>query len=847
MGIAMGQFSAERSALNNLAKGKWEKSYNSLVKAIRKDSLKPVARYGLSVYYFTSANPAFQLDSAYRYVLDATRDYQLSSLRDRERMRRFPLDSQRLQVLRLRIDSAAFERAKHLHTERDYQFFIDHFSGASQVTLAAELRDEVAYLDALKTNTYQAFLAYTVRYPQAARVAEASKRYHKLLYDARTEDHRLASYERFLREYPETPHRHEVEQHIFEIMTADGTPEAFARFIQRYPESAWVAPARQLEYYVLRAAEQVIPQELLTDSLKQARALEQLYLVPVLQHDRFGFIDATGREVIPPVISELPDDYTCGYMTDDVLVFADRVLARNGTVLFEGVVRDVHDLGEGFLRITSQSCVHVVHKSGRRITTRCGDDVRLIADSFLAWKQQGKWALLALTGRTLLPPEYDDILDVQDFIVLKKGTKLRLVEAQSLAALADQQPLHVMAEVDEVRPFSAHTVWVRKGEEQGVVNRNYAWWIPLGRQQITLESFGAQVTRSHDQQLYYWPTGQSQLFRQVRVNKPWVAAQDTRWHLLDTSLRLQVPAVFDSIQFIGPFAWCKRADSVWVYVQAAVAIPLTTSARVEFIPGRDSLYFLQVTDADKRTLFDNQGNRLVQVQATDRVEYAGEELLAITRKEKKGLMNLTGTWVLPAEYDALGPVQQQRVSLLKNKKFGLADLSTKREIKPVFDRNLVVYNHTAVVAIRDGLSALLDWNGKNMTPYAYDEIRYWNDSVALVKKGFHWQLVNFITNKSILEKIRDFRWVSNTATEKILIVHQENEYGVISNRKGIIIPPTFSDIVNLGSPALPLYFTEKHVEEASIYVVIYYDAQGKLLRRQVYETEDYERIYCADN
>jgi hypothetical protein len=51
----------------------------------------------------------------------------------------------------------------------------------------------------------------------------------------------------------------------------------------------------------------------------------------------------------------------------------------------------------------------------------------------------------------------------------------------------------------------------------------------------------------------------------------------------------------------------------------------------------------------------------------------------------------------------------------------------------------------------------------------------------------------------------------------------------------------------VGSDEKPLYFTEKRVEEADIYVVIYYDQAGKFLRKQVYESEEYDRIVCEDN
>jgi hypothetical protein len=79
-----------------------------------------------------------------------------------------------------------------------------------------------------------------------------------------------------------------------------------------------------------------------------------------------------------------------------------------------------------------------------------------------------------------------------------------------------------------------------------------------------------------------------------------------------------------------------------------------------------------------------------------------------------------------------------------------------------------------------------------------------------------------------------------------MIVKKDNLMGVMSTRRGIVIPLNFSDIINVGSPETPMYFTEKHVHEASLFVVIYYDDQGRFLRKEVYEQDDYDKIYCQD-
>ena len=61
----------------------------------------------------------------------------------------------------------------------------------------------------------------------------------------------------------------------------------------------------------------------------------------------------------------------------------------------------------------------------------------------------------------------------------------------------------------------------------------------------------------------------------------------------------------------------------------------------------------------------------------------------------------------------------------------------------------------------------------------------------------------------------------------------------------MVITPTFNDIVNIGSKKKPVYFAEKFIREALFYVVIYYDSKGRILRKQVFNEEEYNSIYCG--
>ena len=143
------QSSPGRSALGKIEKRNWLKAEQLLRKSLKKDTLNAEARYVYSLLFFFGDYPKYNLDSAYQYSLAALSDYQKSSPRQKEKLKRFPLDSAVLVSLRTKIDSAAFERAKTINSVSSYQFFLDQFRLAIQHDMAVELRDEVAFIGAL--------------------------------------------------------------------------------------------------------------------------------------------------------------------------------------------------------------------------------------------------------------------------------------------------------------------------------------------------------------------------------------------------------------------------------------------------------------------------------------------------------------------------------------------------------------------------------------------------------------------------------------------------------------------------------------------------------------------------
>lgn len=843
-----GQVSAERLAQKNIQKGKWERAYGQLNKAIGKDSLSIYAAYVLAQYYFAPDNPDFQLDSAYRYTQKALNDFQRATLKQRERLNRFSVDSLTLVQLRQQIDSAAFIRARQINTEKTYVDFLANFSLAAQRARAATLRDEAAYLDALKENTYQAFNDFLTKYPRAERAKDAKNKYEELLFQAKTDDRRLSSYERYLKEYPNTAYQLTAEQNIFEIRTASGTFESYKTFLDLYAGSQFSKRAKNILFHLTPEdqLEDQFPEYLNDDSLKTVIELERGYIVPFLHSGEFRFMNHHGDEVIKAEADEINHAYRCGNIVEDVIVLPQKIVALNGALICNRAVDSFKDIGYGFISIKEDSCTSVLHKTGFKVGDACIEDAKVLNGKFLALRKDKLWSVWTFTGRMLMPYDWEDIAAIKNVIVFKRNNKCALATVQTIALLADQQDPGLQYSVDEVSVWRNDFIWVKTGDHQGVLDQSLDTLIKVEKHVLSPAYFGSTGTTSEGTQTFNDAGEASIYFQQVVIQQPWTAVRtNLAWHLFDPGTKNYQSPGYDSISFAGPFALALRKDSIRVYFSETKFVDVGQPVRTEFVPGQDSSSFLLLEQNEKKSIYTLTGQKLF-TGTYDRIQYAGEGLFVVQVKERKGLITAEGKPLLPLAFDAIGTVNKGVVSLLKATKFGLFDCGRQKLIKPQYNKNLTCYNNNIIIAYKDGLYGFIGWDNKPISKIEFNEVRYWNDSAAFVRKNSQWMIYEVKTQKILLDQIKEYKLIQDSE-EKLAIVQQEHNYGVIHNRKGTIIPISFSDIVNVGSRDVPLYFTEKHVEEASIFVVIYYDLGGNMLRKEVYEQDDYEKIYCSDN
>jgi hypothetical protein len=845
--LCLSQASREKKALKFIRQQRYNSAYVLLKKSLAKDSLNIGAQYVLGQYYTIPKNIDFHLDSAYLYAARALHTWEYLPEKSRKKWAKLPLDSDKLLELRQQIEGLAFAEAEQLNSEESYSRYLASFPLAKERPAAIQLRNQVAFAKAQKENTYSAFHSYMERYPDSKYAREAQLQYDRLLFEERTREKSLASYREFLKAYPDSPYRKEAEKNILEIMTADGSAEVFIKFLTEFPRSNYHKIASGILFHILLEdhRENLFPALFETDSALKIESTQTNFLVPFMQNGKFGLMNQAGKQILAPVFTDLQEEYLCGNITEDVIILPGQLVSKSGALIWRGNLKSLDDLGYGYTLIDEGKSKSVLHKSGFHFPEKNLQDAKLLQGRMLAAKQNNKWGLFTLTGRKLIDYNCQDISAMGSVFVLQINDKYALSTLSSLASIANAEKGRFTEVFDEVKKLAGDKIWIRLGEFEGVLSQDLQVLIKMDTHRVSPAYFGAIGISAHGYSTFNEFGEESEYFQNLQVINPWIVAKNKLgWMLYDPQQRIAKSIVYDSVAVYGPFAIGVKKDGLEIHLHknnSSLIIPLAD--KIEFLPGNDSVSYLLVEKGKKRDVYNPSGQKLFTV-TYDKIQSTGDGLFIVSMKEKKGLIDSKGKLILPMEYDAIGTATHGMVSILKNAKFGLFDYRKHKLIKPEYEKNITLYSPKVFSVFKNGFSGFIDINNQVLGKIEFTDVEHWTDSIALVRKNDAWSLYDIFRKKPIMENISEFKVIRNTPAEKLFIIRQDNLSGVISNRKGIVIPITFSDIVNVGSAEIPVYFTEKHVQEASIFVVIYYDHKGTLLRKEVFEQEDYEKIYC---
>ncbi len=853
-----------KKALRMLEKGQYEKLETHLAKSFKKDTINPGAWYVMSRLYFEPAYFFNNLDSAYSYVNNALRQFPLTEAKKIDKLQKAGISELSAQVLKAEIEQQAFQRAVQEHSIATYQFFIDRFKGSLQIDSAIAFRNELAYKYAVEEDTYDAFKYFLETYPKAVQVPEAQQRFETLLYRVNTKQGTLASFEQFLVSNPDSPFRSEAERKILEIAAADNSLSSYMAFIERFPQSPARKTAVDFMYHLFVANQP--PAEFTkrfniltaTDSLSQIIVADTALLAPVYDAEKYGFMSSNGQTFIHPHFDDIDKSYLCGNITSNILSVVDKgqakIISRLGHTIFAGEHDSFEDLGSGLIKIVKQDRVGLIHKSGRRMLDFNYEDIKNLENTFISFQYDGRWGLMSFTGKELLPASYDEIDVNYPFVIVQSDQKFAITNIRQIKQAADLNVPKLDFLYDDYLLMKDNHMLAFHEAQESLISPEIRIKIPLAEHKV-YELFDGWMLKNTE--------GYSILDaefepRSLAVFETVVASQNratlklnNKWAVYYPGSPFPVSYTYDSIRFLSDkiglsfnhdatFALFSNDSVVDISASVATRLLQWQSASAKSSPQ----YLYTRTARGQVKVCNAQGQMVIDDKITD-IQPLGYEYLIIERGGKKGLYAANGKLLLRERYDGVAGYDGGYVSLLLNRKFGIYNEALDVAITPTYDRMIQAFSDHLLIASKNNKVGLIDKKGDVVLPLDYQEVRPWNDSVALVKTDELWHLWDIKNKKKVYDGIESFEFLKKDADETVLLIQRKSQVGVLSSRHGIVVGATFNDIINVGSVDSPLYFAEKYIQEAEFYIVIYYDARGKVLKKQVFTAEEYDNIYCG--
>jgi WG containing repeat len=145
-----------------------------------------------------------------------------------------------------------------------------------------------------------------------------------------------------------------------------------------------------------------------------------LYEIEV--RDKTGFIDASGKVVIPPQLDAVRGGFKEGFTRvkkGDLWGFMDTT-GRIMALKYEGA----DDFEEGRARVKGKKLWGYIDRSGAEVIPMAYDDAADFHEGLAKVKKNDKWGYINQRGQEVVPPQYKDADDFKEGLARVKSNKL---------------------------------------------------------------------------------------------------------------------------------------------------------------------------------------------------------------------------------------------------------------------------------------------------------------------------------------------------------------------------------------------------------------------------------------
>lgn len=426
---------------------------------IRKDTV--ASSYGLSVIFGRDDNPFFQLDSSFKYIVQAIRIAPRLDESQKLEIATLGVDSAALANQMVYVDSCFYQIAEGVDGIEAWNSFVDTHHSEPYFKQAIVRRNELSFSKAVEVNSSAVFEDFMNMYPDAEQFSLAEENYNKRVFEEFVGTGEISAYRSFIAQYPESPYRLEAENKVYELSTVTETLDAYARFIKENPENnnfakAWrkvyALEISELNAKTIAAFSLKYPNYPFSDELLIEFQAAVTTYYPIIQNGLWGFVDEKGEVKIPCSYQwvEPFSENLASVGTEDEVIFINKA----GTVVIHENLEDAYSFKSGYVVAMRGDKMGIINRFGEWIADPIYDDMGEFSEGYFYASLNGKYGFLNETGEIAIPFQFEDAAD------FNKG--LAVVESDSGVGIINNLGAQISKfKYDWIEPFNASVEVVR--------------------------------------------------------------------------------------------------------------------------------------------------------------------------------------------------------------------------------------------------------------------------------------------------------------------------------------------------------------------------------------------------
>ncbi|MFT6320094.1 MAG: outer membrane protein OmpA-like peptidoglycan-associated protein [Granulosicoccus sp.] len=232
-------FSQTAEGFEQLQNEEFESAIALFEQDLNNKSIKVFANYGLAKIYADSSSSEVNLDQAWEYYLAFNEGYKtLKSKKKDQYKKKFKIKSSKLKN-QITVDAIAF--AKVENSIESYDHFLTFYK-KSKLSYRKEIeliRNQLAFENALESNTSKAFSFFLEKYKKSLRSKspELLKKGEKIFFEVSMKEHGWNSFENFAKRHHRNPYIRDSGAKKYQIIHGLNDKSKYLDFIDKNPRS----------------------------------------------------------------------------------------------------------------------------------------------------------------------------------------------------------------------------------------------------------------------------------------------------------------------------------------------------------------------------------------------------------------------------------------------------------------------------------------------------------------------------------------------------------------------------------------------------------------------------------